>query len=83
MRKKIKYKISVYTVHLMEWMAQRASRRKQNWLDKRIVALLHRLTNTQKLEYDYMKDELIESEPSFDLEELEAFENSNTASSET
>lgn len=73
-KKNINFLIAKYTTHLMEWMAQRASKRHKNWLDKRIFALLHNFTDTQTLENDYMADELIDSEPSFDPEELESFE---------
>ena len=70
-----KFRISAYTTYLMEWMAQRASVQNKNWLDKGIVVILNKLVRTEHLEVDYMADELIESEPAFTIEELEAFEN--------
>ncbi|MEM6723333.1 MAG: hypothetical protein AAF598_04800 [Bacteroidota bacterium] len=60
--------------YLLEWMAQRASKHQKNWLDRGIVFLLKRLVKTDHLADDYMADELIESEPGFSVEELEAFE---------
>lgn len=75
MRKKINYQISVYTTYLMEWMAQRASKQNKSWLDKIIISLLNKVVSTKHLKEDYMADELIESEPEFSIEELEAFEN--------
>ena len=74
MNKKTNFKIAAYTTYLMEWMAQRASKLNKNWLDKIIVSILNRMVRTQHLKEDYMADELIESEPGFTIEELEAFE---------
>ena len=70
-----KFRISANITYLMEWMAQRASVQNKNWLDKGIVVILNKLVSTEHLEVDYMADELIESEPAFTIEELEAFEN--------
>lgn len=75
MNKKVRYKITVYITYLMEWMAQRASKQNKNWLDKIIVSILSKLVSTKHLKEDFMADELIESEPEFTIEELEAFEN--------
>ena len=75
MHKTVKYRIRVYATYLMEWMAQRASRQDKTSLDKLIILLLNKLVSTKHLKEDYMADELIESEPEFTLEELEAFEN--------
>jgi len=74
MNKKAKYKVAVYTTYLMEWMAQRASKENKNWLDKLIISILNKIVSTEHLKDDYMADELIESEPEFTIEELEAFE---------
>lgn len=77
MSKKVKYRIGVYTTYLMEWMAQRASKQNKNWLDKIIISFLNKMVSTENLKEDYMADELIESEPGFTIEELEAFENNS------
>lgn len=55
-------------------MAQRASKNRKTWLDQGIVLLLKKLVRTDHLTDDYMADQLIESEPEFSIEELEAFE---------
>lgn len=75
MGNKVKYIKSVYTTYLMEWMARRAGKLKKNWLDKKINAVLEKAVRTDHLENDYMKDEWLESEPGFTIEELEAYEN--------
>ncbi|MEM6805996.1 MAG: hypothetical protein AAF696_31655 [Bacteroidota bacterium] len=75
MRKKLKYRIGVYSTYLMEWMAQRASMQHKNYLDQIIISILNRLVSTKHLKVDYMADDLIESAPEFSIEELEDFEN--------
>jgi len=74
MNKKVNFKKAVYLTRIMEWMAQRASKANKNWLDKRIISILNKIVSTAHLKEDYMADELIESEPGFTIEELEAFE---------
>ncbi|MEO1217912.1 MAG: hypothetical protein AAFY45_30570 [Bacteroidota bacterium] len=74
MNKKVKYKIGVYVTHLMEWMAQRASKEHKNWLDNIIISILNKVVSTKHLKTDYMADEWLESEPGFTIEELENFE---------
>ncbi|MEM6378505.1 MAG: hypothetical protein AAF705_09835 [Bacteroidota bacterium] len=74
MIKKIKFIVNANVACLIEWMARRAGKQKRNWLDKIIVSLLNKMVSTKHLENDYMKDEWLESEPSFTIEELENFE---------
>lgn len=75
MIKKIKFVMSANAARLIEWMARRAGKQNRNWLDKIIVSLLNKMVSTEHLDNDYMKDEWLESEPSFTIEELENFEN--------
>ena len=77
MNKKVRYRISVYVTYLMEWMAQRASKKHKNWLDKIIISILNKVVSTKHLKDDYMADEWLESEPGFTVDELENFEGKN------
>lgn len=75
MQFKIKnYRIGVYVTLFMEHLARRASKAQKNWVDKIIVQLVSTVLSTKKDNVDFMADQLVESEPEFDLAELEAFE---------
>lgn len=78
MQFKIKnYRIGVYVTLFMEHLARRASKAQKNWVDKIIVQLVSTVLSTKKDNVDFMADQLVESEPEFDLAELEAFEKGN------
>lgn len=75
MFKKIAYKKAVYMTYLMEWIAGRISKNNKSWFDKNILGVVaKKILSTQKNNIDFMKDELIDSEPEFDVSELEAYE---------
>jgi len=57
MGKKIKYIASVYSSRLIEWMAKRAGKQNQNFVDKGVTSLLKKMVKTEHLEVDYMADE--------------------------
>lgn len=76
MEVKIKnYRVGVYVTLFAEYLARRVSKVEKNWVDRLIAKfLLATLLKTEKDSVDFMADELVESEPEFDLAELEAYE---------
>lgn len=74
MLKRIQFVFSTLLTQGMERMAQSAGKAKKNWLDKIITKGVAMMLNTRKNQVDFMEDELVDSEPGFDVEELKAYE---------
>ena len=55
-------------------IAQRASRKHKGWLDRLAVRLLDRATRPKSPADDFMRDELVDAEIGFSVEELEAYQ---------
>ena len=68
-----KFRSSVRVAKIRMWMAARASRGRKGWLDRMITNFINRALAVDP-ERDFMRDELVESEPGFDAEELARYE---------
>ncbi len=71
--------LATYKMRIVMALAQRASLGEKNWLDRRVTALLAKMLGPKSPSQDFMRDDLVDADIGFTVEELAQFQSSRTS----